>query len=107
MAKFVEIPRAPREIEAVQFVTVDNGVPKINENAVPDWFLAAFAQGTLRLVGDDVYLREELVLSGDWLAHEASSGSLAVYSEADFAANYRRKRKIQAARKPRDLKAAA
>lgn len=107
MAKFVEIPRAPREIEAVQFVTVDNGVPKINENAVPDWFLAAFAQGTLRLVGDDVYLREELVLSGDWLAHDAASGSLAVYSQADFEANYRRKRKLPVARKPRAVKVAA
>lgn len=104
MAKYVEIPRKPREVEAVQFLSVTNGVPKISEATVPDWFLAAFVQKTLQLVGEDVFLREEPLVAGDFLIYEAAIGSLSKYPEGHFAANFRRKRKVPVQRKPRAKK---
>lgn len=104
MAKFVEIPRKPREVEAVRFTGVVNGVPTTAETGWPTWFVAAFAQGVLHMVGDDVFLREELVSPGEWLVRDETLESLHIYQEGHFAANFRPKRKTPVARKPRAVK---
>jgi len=105
MAKFVEIPRKLREVEAVRFTGVVNGVPTTAEAGWPTWFVAAFAQGVLHMVGDDVFLREELVSPGDWLVRDEAAASLAVYPDDHMAINWRPKRKTPVARKPRAVKA--
>lgn len=109
MAKFVEIPRAPQEVEAIQFQGVVDGLPKFGKEAVPDWFLAALVKGELTMTSaGEVFCEKEPVTSGMWLVSNKSKGSsLRCYPDAVFTAMYRRKRKLPVARKPRAVQAAA
>lgn len=107
MAKFVEIPRKPREVEAVQFTGIVNGVLTTSEQGYQSWFVAAFANGTLSVTDGELYLRDEVVPAGTFLLVElddkAGSGMWQA-STGHMAINWRPKRKTPVARKPRAVK---
>ena len=107
MAKYVQIPRKPRECEAVQYLGVVAGVPTISENVLPTWFAAAFARGTLKLAGEELTINGSPVDVGDYLLVDLDdvTGDGMWSSTADnFATGWRRKRKVPVQRKPRAKK---
>lgn len=109
MAKYVELPRKPREIVAVRYKGLVDGVPSFDE-ATPSWVVGALAQGTLALRGEELLIGEVLVGAGDWLLTEPDDvrgDGMYRLTNGDFVANWRPKRKKPVARKPRAMKVAA
>lgn len=109
MAKYVELPRKPREIVAVRYKGLVDGVPSFDE-ATPSWVVGALAQGTLALRGEELLVGEVLVEAGDWLLAEPDDvrgEAMWRLTNSGFSANWRPKRKKPVARKSRAMKVAA
>ena len=109
MARYVEKPADPREVDAVQFLGIEEGVPLFGEST-PSWVVGALAHGTLalkdgRLMHDGVFLE-----AGEWLL--ADPGDVKgkdswILSTPQLAQQYRLKRKKPVYTKPRVRKAVA
>lgn len=69
MAKYVEVPRKPQVVQAVQFVAMENGVPVFSEKT-PEWVFAAFARGLLSVAQDTVAIAGEPMPVGTWFMTE-------------------------------------
>ena len=109
MAKYVELPRKPREIVAVRYKGLVDGVPSFDE-ATPSWVVGALARGTLRLRGEELLVGDVLVEAGDWLLAEVDDvrgEAMRCLMNGEFSAKWRPKRKKPVARKPRAMKVAA
>lgn len=92
MTKYIENPHPPRIVEAVQFQGLVDGAPTFNE-AVPGWVMAAFAQGTLRVMGEETLYKSEIVSEGEWLVVHGTLplwDNIEVMAAVDFVASYRK-----------------
>ena len=109
MAKYVELPKKPAKVNAVQFVGMENGLPLWGE-AAPSWILEGFVKGTLSVVDGNLFVDGKSADLGSWLVVDTqgptSSDGMWTMSDSSFTARYRPARK-KAVRKPRALKEAA
>lgn len=109
MSNYVEIPRKPATVRAIQYVGMENGVPLFNEPA-PSWIVGALAKGTLKVVDGGLHCKGMSLDLGSWLLvneNDAVGDGMWSALAADFLAGYRPARKKVVNRKPRALKAAA
>lgn len=105
MAKYVEVPRKPQVVQAVQFIAMDNGVPVFNEKT-PEWVFAAFARGLLSVVQDMVAIGGEPMPIGTWFMTE--NGTHVMWQDdKGFRADYKLARQRPGTRSKAQLSVAA
>lgn len=107
MAKYRELPAKPRNVHAIQYTGMENGVPTWNEPA-PAWILAAFAKGRLAVVDGVLYCQRVNVAHGSWLVVDADMNvdGLSDKSATEFLSSYTIARK-KAVRKPKHARLVA
>lgn len=107
MAKYRELPQKPRNVHAIQYTGMENGVPMWNEDA-PSWVLAAFAKGRLAVVDGGLHCQGRSMDLGSWLLVEEDLNVDGLWTvlAGSFLGQYTLARK-KAVRKPRAVKAAA
>lgn len=66
MAKYRELPTKPRNVHAIQYTGVENGVPMWNE-VPPSWVLSAFAKGRVAVIDGGLHCQGKSMDLGSWL----------------------------------------
>jgi hypothetical protein len=108
MAKYVEVPRVPAVVQAIQFKGLVDDVPTFNEQT-PGWLFSALFRGVVHLreselAVNDVFVPVESWLVVDW--DDALGETLRIVHNGDFNWTYRLARK-KPVRRAKVLKVAA
>lgn len=101
MSKYVEIPKKPAIIQAIQYIGVEDGVPLFNE-PVPNWIIGALAKGILYITEEELHLYAEPLHLGSWLIME-QGGSIQGLSFEAFVSQYRPVRKKPVSKKLKEV----